>query len=111
MDNEAALLELKNVKSLVKTIGIEDTPKYKLLDNIEVDWKTVLIDVDDEEFRSLYYELVGLDTLLERIHQTSEEHIRDMYIKEYNYRIHLLLEDDQVERGIEIITQRNRESY
>ncbi|WP_238653840.1 hypothetical protein [Paenibacillus piscarius] len=111
VDNEAALLELNNVKSILESTKIGEIPKYKLLNNIDVDWKTVLIDIGDEELRNLYYELATLDTLLERIHQTVDGPIRKEYIMEYGDRINFLAENNLVDREIENVTRKNNSSY
>lgn len=107
VDNDAALLELRNVKTITETTVNNDIPQYRLLDNIDVNWKTVLLDVNDKDLNNLYFKLVALDTLYDRIHQTADIKIRNEYVKQYNDGIALLIEERLVDQAIEKITQHN----
>ncbi|MCF2946455.1 hypothetical protein [Paenibacillus tarimensis] len=90
VDSEAAKIELENAVQLINTYKSDPIgPRYKLL-NTEIEWKTVLLNVNSKEFSEMYYELIRMDLLRDMIINASSENEKNKLIDEYNSAINLI---------------------
>lgn len=111
VDVAAAKKELENANQIINNYKSDSIgPRYKLL-NTEIEWKTVLIDVDEEKFSEMYYQLVKLDLLRDLIINTTQEENKTKLIEEYNNDIRSIRGNVDFEEQIKQLDRVNNRRF